>query len=541
MLHMKNARKSAAPCGMLSRVVIAALGVFAAGNVAMATDWTSFGGNSANTASNASTITTANVGSLAAKWVYTTTGDVSARAAVANEVAYFPDWGGTLNAVSIGSGKAIWTHQFSDYFGDGVHRNSRTTPAVVKNVVYTATQEGAWLLAINAKTGALIWKTQLENVDPNAIVTSSPTVVNGVVYTGVASVEEGLVAPYPLGAGIQCCIAHGSAVAVNASTGQIVWKTYTAPAGYTGTSIWGSSPVVDTTRNTVFVSTGNNYSHATDPAYQTCIALGGTEAQCLSPFDYVDSILALDMNTGAIKWAARLLNWGQGYIGINDGADSWNVACIAPFYGLPPSPNCPTNAGPDYDFGSGPNLITYRTSSGASRTILGAGQKSGIYYALDPDTGATLWSTQVGPGSSLGGIEWGSASDGQRIYVAISNLNGFPNPAGGNAGSFAALDPATGTVLWQVADPNGAVDIGPMAVSNGVVYGSSLGQAPGAPTMLALNAATGATLWSFPPGSSVNCGATIVDGGVYWGSGYAHLGPLGTGNNKFYAFTPKGK
>jgi outer membrane protein assembly factor BamB len=46
------------------------------------------------------------------------------------------------------------------------------------------------------------------------------------------------------------------------------------------------------------------------------------------------------------------------------------------------------------------------------KTIIGAGQKSGIYYALDPDTGALLWQTQVGPGSSLGGIEWGSASDG---------------------------------------------------------------------------------------------------------------------------------
>jgi polyvinyl alcohol dehydrogenase (cytochrome) len=52
--------------------------------------------------------------------------------------------------------------------------------------------------------------------------------------------------------------------------------------------------------------------------------------------------------------------------------------------------------GPDYDFGSGPNEITYKTSNG-STTIIGAGQKSGIYYALNPDTDAELWHTQVGP------------------------------------------------------------------------------------------------------------------------------------------------
>jgi polyvinyl alcohol dehydrogenase (cytochrome) len=62
-----------------------------------------------------------------------------------------------------------------------------------------------------------------------------------------------------------------------------------------------------------------------------------------------------------------------------------------------------------------------------------------------------------------------------------------------------------------------------------------------APTMLAMDAATGKTLWSFAAGSSVNAGATIVNGMVYWGSGYAHLGIPGyTTNNKFYAFSKNG-
>lgn len=523
-----------------------AITLLAAAGSALAADWTNFGGGPANAASNDSAINGGNVGSLAARWVATTGGDVSARAAVVSGVVYFPDWGGNLWALAAGNGNTVWTHQFSDYFGDTVHRNSRTTPAVDKGVLYTATQEGAWLLAINAKTGALIWKTQLETNDPNAIVSSSPTVVKGVVYTGVASVEEGLVAPPPFGLGGPCCVARGSAVAVDAKTGQIIWKTYTAPPGYTGVSVWGSSPVVDTTRGTVFVSTGNNYSHSTDPAYLACIAFpGATEAECISADDHVDSILALDLNTGAIKWSTRFLAWPQPapYLPpVLTGSDSWNVACFfVPFF---PVTNCPTNPGPDYDFGSAPNLITYQTSSGKTKTILGAGQKSGVYHALDPDSGAPLWSTAVGPGSSIGGMEWGSASDGKRIYVAIANLNGDLNPAGGTAGSWAALDPDTGAIIWQRADPNGAVDIGPMAVSNGVVYAGSMGGVvtPNPQTMFALDAATGNTLWSFAPGSSVNCGATIVDGTVYWGSGYTHLPLPGfTGNNKFYAFTRSGK
>jgi polyvinyl alcohol dehydrogenase (cytochrome) len=223
-----------------------------------------------------------------------------------------------------------------------------------------------------------------------------------------------------------------------------------------------------------------------------------------------------------------------------NGSDDWNTGCF-----LPPFTNCPSSPGPDYDFGSAPNEITYLSSKGL-KTIIGAGQKSGIYYALDPDTGNVLWAKQVGPGSSLGGIEWGSASDGKRIYVAIANLYGIPygSPSLGSAGSWAALDPETGEILWQVPDPNGAIDIGPMTVVNGVVYAGSMGFSTSASepkTMLALDATSGKTLWSFAPGSSVNAGATIVNGIVYWGSGYAHLGPtLGTGNNKFLAFSLSG-
>src|SRR5262249_31718999 len=160
----------------------------------------------------------------------------------------------------------------------------------VDGSVYVGTQEGAYLLKINAATGALIWQTQLETVDPFALITASPSVYNGLVYTGVASSEEAVAAFVP---GFICCHSRGSVVAVNAANGAIVWQQYTVPTGYSGGGVWGSSPVVDPARNSLFVGTGNNYSHPTDPAYLACVSGGAPAASCLSPLDFVDSIIAL--------------------------------------------------------------------------------------------------------------------------------------------------------------------------------------------------------------------------------------------------------
>ena len=139
-------------------------------------------------------------------------------------------------------------------------------------------------------------------------------------------------------------------------------------------------------------------------------------------------------------------------------------------------------------------------------------------------------------------MEWGSATDGQRIYVAIGNLYGIPYNNAGAAGSWSALDPATGKILWQTPDPNGSLDLGPVAVANGVVYAGSMGGAPQAKNMLGLDARTGAVLWGYASGASVIAGASIVGDTVYWGSGYTNLGIPGfTGNNKFFAFSVNGR
>jgi polyvinyl alcohol dehydrogenase (cytochrome) len=532
-------------------------------------DWPMFGQNLGNDAGGSASIDTRNAGTLQPRWVLTTGGtgpdlSVSARAAVVRDVAYFPNWGGQLYAVDTHRGTPVWSKDIAaDYFGGAMGSLvvSRTSPFVdgETNTVYVGTQSGAYLLAIDSRSGALIWKTQLDP-HPQAIDTSSPVADHGVIYVGVSSNEENAAVDpnYP------CCSFRGSVVALSATTGAILWKTPTVPDGYSGGAVWSSTIVPDPVRHVVYATTGNNYALPLAPQYQACIARpgatqasclaaynaangtsfttvpleaayqacisgGGTETACLSPADHLDSILALSAASGSIVWSQRLAS-----------ADDWNVACVAST-----PQNCPNPAGPDFDFGSGVNMLTIPSPGGGHRTIVGAGQKSGVYSAFDPDNGGRLlWATVVGPGRTLGGIEWGSATDGQRIYVAISDISGIPytlQPSGvtATAGSWGALDPATGQILWQTADPNVAGDVGPVAVANGVVYAPSIFKS--GPNMFALNAATGAILWSFASGGSVVAGAVVVDDTVYWGSGYGvfHTARWAS-NDKFYAFTPTG-
>ena len=129
--------------------------------------------------------------------------------------------------------------------------------------------------------------------------------------------------------------------------------------------------------------------------------------------------------------------------------------------------------------------------------------------------------------------------------------------AGGHAGEvahggiWAALDVKTGKVLWQTPDPSHnlplkgdidhttwgsdlgpgffAIAMGPLTISNGVLFAGSLDQEG---HMYALNAATGDVLWSFASGGSVMSAPSIADGVLYWGSGYF----TGFENDAVYAF-----
>lgn len=517
---VRGAALAAAVAGLLAVGVTAA----AASPGAAGGDWTMAGQNIYDTHDQPFEhgISPANVGALAPRWTLTTAGAVSATPTVADGVVYVPDFGGKLWAVTAGSGRVLWSRDVSSYTGVAGDL-SRTSPAVYgdelilgEGWILNPSKAGAKVFAVNRHTGALIWSS-LVDTDPDAVITAASVVYQGVVYQGISSKGEAS----------SDSTFRGAVAAIDAASGRLLWKSYTVPSNngggdsnlpgyYTGGSVWNSTPVIDPLRGLMYVGTGNNY---TVPA-GVCTAPGQTGCTAPQADDYLDSILALRLRDGSVAWADHTLD-----------ADLWTI----------PQPD-----GPDSDFGAGPNLFTVRDPrTGLPEQLLGIGQKNGAYWAVDPATGKVAWQSVVGPAT---GVVYGTATDGRRIYVAEGDLFGRTYTLGGSgpyagqtvaSGSWAALDPATGRILWQTPDPTGSFDTSFVSTANGVVYAGSL--AATGTDMYALDAASGRILWSFASGGSVTGGAAIAHGSVYWGSGYCGTSCFGTSvaplnNDKLYAF-----
>jgi polyvinyl alcohol dehydrogenase (cytochrome) len=233
-------------------------------------EWAMGGQNLFNTRNQTAetTININNVNGLTAKWVFTTGSDLPVTPAVVDGAVYVPDFDGNLYKIDANTGQQIWARKLSEYSGRTGTR-SRSYPVVQGNVLYIGAKVGTddrmdthpSLIAVNAASGAAIWVTEID-AQPGAVLTQSPIVYNGVVYVGVSSHEEN----FALSASYPCCIFRGNFVAVDAITGRILWRTYMVPdnqgrpGGYSGASIWGSTPVVDAARRAVYITTGNNYT-----------------------------------------------------------------------------------------------------------------------------------------------------------------------------------------------------------------------------------------------------------------------------------------
>ncbi|MCZ6672416.1 MAG: PQQ-binding-like beta-propeller repeat protein [Verrucomicrobia bacterium] len=479
-------------------------------------------------------INTNNVGELKVKWALPLPGSILATPAVEGEAIYISDVAGNLYKINRKTGEILWQREISFYTGiEGDF--SRNTPAVTDNSLLLGNQPpcigtpmdepcgNAFLLAVDKETGKLLWKTVIDTIR-SAIVTQSAVVDEGLVYVGVASNQESLASAPDF----KCCDFRGKMLSVDAANGAIMHTYHATPptnTGYSGAAIWSDTAVVDHQRNLLYITTGDNYSvpQKVMDCVKTCQNCSKQQLlKCDKPDENVfDSIVALELPTLKFKWAFH----GYGY-------DAFNNACIQ---GDPS--NCPSPAGPDYDFGQGVALFTAGQGTSAKQ-LLGAGEKSGVYYALDPSTGEQVWATKVGPGGTLGGSEWGSATDGKRIYVAISNSLLKPwkiQGSGSNAGKeihrglWSALDASTGEILWQTpelyqAQPGNPLNgMGPQAavtIANGVLFAGSTTPNPSGKTddMLALNAADGKILWKFSSGGTINSGPAVVDGEVYWGN-----------------------
>lgn len=542
---------------VLRSVCLGLFGVMAAQTAGLAqTPWSSAGGDIFNShsmlsapgnVSSATQINPSTVSQLKVKWVFTTSGDVSATPTVEPGGLYVPDWGGTLYKINPQTGALIWSHAVCDYTSTcytATSSISRTAPAIAKNTVvigdlmahYDRADYGARVIGVDKATGLKKWVTIVNNSSLYASVLGSPQVYNNIIYVGTASWEEGV-------AGSNAAykpVFKGNVTALNADTGAIIWQFTTVPAGYAGVPIPGSSMSIWPQGNSLLIGTGNNY--AIPASVSACAVAAPTiaaQTSCLDPTDYVDSLMALNLTTGRVQWARRMY-----------GSDVYTEACYTG------NGACPKPRGDDVDFAQAPiltwlpNFVGVHDDRGGSSNsyMMAAGQKNSIFYAVNPANGGLFWSTTIG----IGGMEWGSTintDDHNMFYVALHNPQHVSqtilgrsgtNPHTWASGAWEALDVRTGAIKWQVETQGrdlvnpavGGIAPGCMTFTNRVLFaGSSSG------LFTALDAASGYAYWAYATGGTVVSCPAIFNETVYWGTGYARQG---VGMHKLYAFSVNG-
>ena len=393
---------------------------------------------------------------------------------------------GVRNAINVGPVKGHGSTAYAAYFGD------------LRGNVY----------ALDAATGMPLW---IVSVDPHllAAVTGAPTFYKGRLYVPLASREEAA------GGGLDypCCTFRGSLVALNADTGKQIWKTYIIPDepkptrknsrgvqlfAPSGAGLW-ASPTIDEARNAIYLGTGDAYSKPPVP-------------------NTTDAVMALDLDTGKVRWSVQ-----------HTANDAWLVGCEV----NNPSENCPTDIGPDYDFGSASIMRTLPDG----RTIVVSGQKSGEVFAQDVRNGALLWKATLVDKLARGEINFGGAADDQQAYF------------GTRSNGISALDLRTGERKWVAkiapfTPPRQVGQTAALTVIPGVLFS---GGADG--VVRAFATGDGKQVWEYDTlrdfttangvaakgGAMGAPGPTVAGGMLFVGSGYTGLGN-GRGGNVLLAF-----
>lgn len=448
---------------------------------------------------------------LRLKWAFGFPGANRARSqpALGGGALFVGSHGGTVYALDRETGCARWTFAAGSEVRTAIVLSPwRAGDAKAAPLAFFGDWTGN-AYAVEAFTGKLVWKVRADE-HPAAVLTASPALHGDTLYVSVSSLEEAAAAS----PGYVCCTFRGSVLALDARTGAEKWRTWLVDAprasadgkssGPSGVPVWAGI-AIDAARGNLIVATGDNYS-------QPATALS-------------DALVAMDLKTGAIRWHFQATE-----------GDAWNVGCVTPTRA-----NCPEDAGPDYDFGAIPVLAR----GGDGRDYVLGGQKSGIVWAVEADTGKLAWKRQVGRGGMAGGVHFGLAAQGGRVFAAISDMPDFverPHPA---APGIHALDVASGAPVWSAPAPDG--------VCNGrkLRLPGNSGAVTATPDMVLAgsddgfvrihDAATGAVLWQFDTvqdfasvngvptrGGAISGGAApLVEGGqVIVSSGYGFVSKL---------------
>ena len=365
-------------------------------------------------------------------------------------VVYIGAESGGFYALNESTGAKVWSRQLdteptASCRGIGISATAAVLPDPVSGTSTVYVSGARFLYALNAATGAVGWKTRIGPVDaaqPDGYYNwSSPTVVGGHIYVGLASNCD---AP----------LIRGGVVELDQHTGQVLHTWYTVPSGSIGGSVW-TSILTSSTGSDVWVSTGNEC----DPAVDTCPA-GNQIGNSLS-------IVHLSSSLGLLQ--------------------AWQAPGTA-------------GGGHDWDFGSSPVLFG---SLGVPPDV-GACNKNGLFYALadNPLGSAPLWTTQLGvPGGARGACLSSAVWNGPAGTLYLSGDG--TTVAGHNVGgSIAQANPSSGAFIWQTGLPCAVMGTPTLDSAGVLAVGTYRCVKPATPAAYLVNAATGAILTTLPVGAN---------------------------------------
>ena len=473
-----------------------------------------------------SEINTGNVHSLTMMWAHQVNAAIFGQESTpveSNGIVYYTAPLGVVMAVDARTGRELWRFDAKTPPVATCCGAKNRGVALYHDLVYVSTLDDH-LLALDSRTGSLVWDAQTADPDSSYSMTSAPLAVDSMIIVGVSGSEFGI---------------RGHVDAYNALTGALVWRFHTIPSPQEG-GWWGHWS--QTTPDGDHLARDLEREHRDSARYANAWKLGGGGVWNTPSFDpalgliyfgvgnpapnmdgsirpgdnlYTCSVVALDVHTGKLRWYYQEVPH-----------DMW-----------------------DYDATS-PTLLLDVTVNGRRVPAVAEAGKVGWIYILDRRTGQrirrtdefvphentfaapTLAGTLIMPGMG-GGSNWTPLSYSPRtgfLYVAgqvqpikftlkpapfevgTKWQGGYHVPAGPTHGTFTAFDASTGKVRWQTVTPETMQGTASLSTAGDIVfYGESNG------LFHAADARTGALLWTVRLGGTPRAPAITysLDGRQY--------------------------
>lgn len=380
--------------------------------------------------------------------------------------------------------------------------------AIATGRVIRGTHDGH-LIALDAKTGALLWDRQVMDPAKGEFITAAPLIWDDMIFIGKAGADLGI---------------RGEMMAFKAINGEKIWGFYTVPSpDQIGGDTWKSPTSIEHGGGSLWTT------FSLDPAVGLLLLPVGNPGP---DFDndsrpgtnlFTDSLVALDARTGQLKWWYQLLgpddrDWDTAVVSAFDDADGNKLAAVAgkdgiahvvdritgrPVSGVPLVSRYMNTTGP-VPGGSGIRLCP-----------IAAVQWNGPAYS--PDTHLLY----------MNGIDWCAQAikgptpvfKATHPYLGWANFYGTRDPVDEAFGWINAIDPTTGGIAWR--RKVSSIPLGPVTATAGdlIITGETDG------TLLVLDAKTGAELYK------TNVGGGIGGGIITYQAGGKQLIAVAAGDN----------